>query len=96
MLAANQRSQRTATGQLWALVPNNVVSLLAVLAAIGPSAIQTMRQARRESARWRWMVPALVVGLTLLNSIINNVDNARRNALVMEKLDRLLQSQETP
>jgi hypothetical protein len=28
-----------------------------------------------------------------LNSVINNVDNARRNALVMEKLDRLLESE---
>lgn len=97
MLAADRRSQRTAGGQAAALVPNNILSLLALLVAIGPSAIQTLRQAKGESAatraRRRWMVPVLVIGLTLLNSLMNNVDNARRNALVMEKLDRLLESQ---
>jgi hypothetical protein len=96
MLAADRRSQRTAAGQVAALVPNNLLSMLALLVAIGPSAIQTLRQAHRESTsptRWRWMIPGLVIGLTLLNSVINNVDNARRNALVMEKLDRLLESE---
>ncbi len=97
MLAADRRSQRSAAGQVAALVPNNILSLLALLLAIGPSAIQTLRQAKHESAasraRLRWMIPALVIGLTLLNNLMNNVDNARRNALVMEKLDRLLESQ---
>lgn len=97
LLAADRRSQRTLRGQLAAIVPNNFASVLALLVAIAPSAIQTVRQARRESAasiaRWRWAVPALVIGLTVLNSLMNNVDNARRNTLVMEKLDRLLDSQ---
>jgi hypothetical protein len=55
------------------------------------------RVARRDSAggavRWPWLVPAVIVGLTLFNSTLNNVDNARRNTLVMEKLDRLLEAQ---
>jgi tetratricopeptide (TPR) repeat protein len=96
MLAADRRAQRTATGQVAALVPNNLLSMLALLVAVGPSAIQTLRQAHRESTsptRWRWMIPGLVIGLTLLNSVINNIDNARRNTLVMEKLDRLLESE---
>ena len=95
LLAANQRSQRSATGQIAALVPNNLLSLFALLVAIGPCAIQTLRQAHRESdtpTRWRWLIPGLVIGLTLMNSVINNIDNARRNTLVMEKLDRLLES----
>ncbi len=96
ILAADRRVQRSASGQIAALVPNNVFSMLALLVAIGPSAIQTLRQARRESpgaTPWRWLIPTTVIALTLLNSIINNVDNARRNALVMEKLDRLLESE---
>lgn len=96
MLAADRRKQRTAAGQLTALVPNNVVSLLALLAAIGPAIIQTVRQARSEAANratsWRWMVPSIVIGLTVLNFVINHVDNTRRNALVMDKLDRLLEA----
>jgi hypothetical protein len=96
MLASERRSRGTATGQLSALVPNNLFSVLALLIAIGPSAIQTLRQAKRESASgrfWRWAVPALVIALMLLNGAINNIDNARRNTLVMEKLDRLLESE---
>jgi len=45
------------------------------------------------AAESRWFIPTTVIALTLLNSIINNVDNTRRNALVMEKLDRLLESE---
>jgi hypothetical protein len=97
MLEADRRSQRTLAGQVAALVPNNPFSALALLVAIAPSLIQTLRQGRRDAAsgsvRWPWLVPAVVVGLTLVNSAINNVDNARRNALVMEKLDQLLEAQ---
>lgn len=91
LLVANQRSQRTVVGQLAALVPNNIFSLLALLAAIGPAAIQTVRQARNDSApdRWSRIIPIAIVGLTLVNYLINNVDNARQNERVMEKLENL-------
>jgi hypothetical protein len=96
MLEADRRAQRTVAGQLGALVPNNPWSVLALLLAIAPSAISTLRQARRDWAggtvRWPWLVPAVIIGLTLFNSILNNVDNARRNTLAMEKLDRLLEA----
>ena len=97
LLAADRRSQRTLGGQLAALVPNNLASVLVLLLAMAPSVIQTVRQARRDAAggsvRWPWVIPLVVIGLTLCNSVLNNVDNARRNKLVMDKLDRLLESQ---
>lgn len=97
MLEAERHSRRTVGGQLNALVPNNPWSLLALLVAIAPSVISTMRQARRDAAvgtvRWPWLIPAIIVGLTLFNSVLNNVDNARRSTLVMDKLDRLLEAQ---
>jgi tetratricopeptide (TPR) repeat protein len=96
LLAAERQSRRTIGGQLAAMVPNNLASLLAVMLAIGPAVLQTVRQGRRDAAggtvRWPWLVPVLVITLTLLNNLMNNVDNARRNTLVMEKLDRLLES----
>jgi hypothetical protein len=97
MLAADRRSQRTVAGQVSALVPNNLLSVLALMVAIAPSVIQTVRQAKRDTAsgavRWPWLVPAIVILLTLFNSALNNIDNARRNTLVMDKLDRLLEAQ---
>jgi tetratricopeptide (TPR) repeat protein len=93
MLAADRHRRRTVIGQLAELVPNNLVSLLALLTAIGPSMIQTMSKARGASfadrPRVRWVMPSLIVGLTLLNYLINNVDSARRNRILMDKLDRL-------
>ncbi len=93
MLAADRHRRRTVLGQLTELIPNNLVSLLALLTAIGPSVSQTLSKARGESPshrpRVRWVIPSLIVGLTLLNYLINNVDSARRNRIVMDKLDRL-------
>lgn len=94
LVVADRRSQRTLLGQLARTVPTNVLSLLALLAAIGPSVIQTVRQARKEESgaarQRRWMIPGIIIGLTLLNYVINNIDNARQNAQLMNKLDRLL------
>jgi outer membrane protein assembly factor BamD (BamD/ComL family) len=91
MLAAERHSRRTVLGQLAQFIPNNLASLLVLLTAVGPSVIQTVHKARGESAseRSKWMVPTIVIGLTILNYTINNVDSARRNKLLMEKLDRL-------
>ena len=100
LLAHERRSQRTLVGQLWQLVPNNVLSLLAVLAALGPSVIQTVSRLKTErspeAARSRWLVPMVIIGLTVLNYVINNVDNARRNRTLMEKLDQLTASRVEP
>jgi hypothetical protein len=92
LLAAHQRAERSLAGQLAALVPNNVFSFLVLLIAVGPAVISSVRQARGESGAFpaRWSVPAIVIGLTVLNFVINKVDNGRRDALVMDKLDRLL------
>jgi len=91
MLAAERHSRRTVFGQLAQFVPNNLASLLVLLTAVGPSVIQTVHRARGESAsdRSKWMIPTIVIGLTVLNYTINNVDSARRNRMLMEKLDRL-------
>ena len=92
MLAAERRSRRTATGQLAELVPNNLISLLALVTALGPSLIQTVSKARQSDRTdtWsRWMMPSVIVGLTLLNFLFNNIDSARRNRLLVQKLDRL-------
>jgi len=94
MLAADRRARQSLLGRVTAVIPNNFFSLLALLAAIGPSVIQALRQSHGASEtkrpRQRWLVPALIVGLTLLNYIINDVRSAQQNRLVMEKLDRLL------
>jgi tetratricopeptide (TPR) repeat protein len=92
MLAAEKRSRRTFFGQLKQLVPNNLVSLLALLTALGPTVIQTvakLRESAKSGTRTRWAVPAIVVGLTALNYVMNNVDSGRQNRLLMEKLDHL-------
>ena len=92
MLAAEKRTRRTFFGQLKQLVPNNFASLLALLTALGPSVIQTVtkaREAAKEGLRGRWAVPSVIIGLTLLNYVINNVDSARQNRQLLEKLDRL-------
>ena len=92
MLAAEKRSRHTFLGQLKQLVPNNVVSLVALLTALGPTLIQTvskLRESVKSGVRIRWAMPTLIVGLTALNYVINNVDSARQNQSLMEKLDRL-------
>lgn len=93
MLTAQRRKRRTILGQVAALVPTNLVSVLALLTALGPSIIQTVSKTRQESGsgrpRSRWVMATLVIALTLLNYVINNVDSARRNRVLMEKLDRL-------
>ena len=91
MLTADRHSRRTVFGQLAQFIPNNFASVLLLLTAVGPSVIQTVHKARGESVseRAKWMIPAIIIGLTVLNYTINNVDSARRNKLLMEKLDRL-------
>jgi len=92
MLASDKRSRHTLVGQLKQLIPNNLVSLLALLTALGPTVIQAVsrvRESAQSGVRTRWTVPALVIGLTALNYVINNVDSARQNRLLMEKLDHL-------
>jgi hypothetical protein len=92
MLAAEKRSRHTVLGQLRQLVPNNLVSLLALLTALGPTVIQTvskLRESAKTGLHRRWALPTLIVGLTVLNYVVNNVDSARQNQLLMEKLDRL-------
>lgn len=104
MLAAEQRSRRTVFGQLAQLVPNNLVSLLALFTALGPSVIQTVSKARQQSSntppRSGWMMPVVIIGLTFLNFVVNNVDSSKRNRMLMEKLDRLAavgtQSRQSP
>jgi len=93
MLATEQQSRRTLLGQIAELVPNNVVSFLALSAALGPSVIQVVARARGDAGaqvRLRWVMPAVVVGLTVLNYTLNNIEGARRNRMLMEKLDRLV------
>lgn len=92
MLEAEKRRRRTIFGQLAQLVPNNVVSLLALLTALAPTVIQSVDKVRESApSEWRrrWAMPSLIIGLTLLNYIINNVDSARQNRMLMEKLDSL-------
>lgn len=94
LVTTNRREQRTLLGQLARIVPNNIVSLLALLAAIGPAIIQAVHQASKEGAgaplQRRWMLPGILIGLTLLNYVLNNIDGARRDAQLMAELDRLL------
>jgi hypothetical protein len=91
LVSAERRRQGTVLGQLARTVPTNALSLLALLAAIGPSVIQTVRQTRKETATQRqWMMPGIIIGLTLLNYIINNIDSARRDTQMMDKLDQLI------
>jgi tetratricopeptide (TPR) repeat protein len=95
MLAAEQRSRRTVFGQLAQLVPNNWVSVLALLTALGPTVIQSVTKARESAestARSRWTMPSVIIGLTLLNFVINNVDSAQQTRALMEKLDELASS----
>jgi hypothetical protein len=65
-----------------------VLSLLALVAAIGPASIQAVRQSKTDK-RWRRVLLGIVIGLTLVNYAMNNVDNARKNNQVMEKLEKL-------
>jgi hypothetical protein len=93
MLATEQQSRRTLLGQIAELVPNNIVSFLALIAALGPSVIQVVTRARGDAGapmRLRWVMPTVVVGLTVLNYTLNNIEGARRNRMLMEKLDRLV------
>jgi hypothetical protein len=63
-----------------------------LLIALGPTAIQTvskLRESAKSGVRTRWAMPTLIVGLTALNYVMNNVDRARQNQLLTEKLDRL-------
>lgn len=94
LVAADRRAQRTFLGQLARTVPTNLLSLIALLAAIGPSVIQTLQKASTEESAAthsrRWMVPGVIIGLTLLNYVINNIDSARQNAQLMSKIDQLL------
>ncbi|MBI4516104.1 MAG: tetratricopeptide repeat protein [Deltaproteobacteria bacterium] len=94
MLAADRRRLHTLPGQLAALIPNNLLSLLAVVAALGPSIIQAASKAQANGGegqkRRRWMMPVVIIVLTLLNYAINNIESRQRNAALMEKLDRLV------
>lgn len=93
MLAAERRSQRTFLGQIAATVPTNFLSFLALLTALGPALVQAASKARRRSAnsgtRFAWVIPSVVIGLTLLNYVVNNIDSARRNRMLMEELNQL-------
>ena len=92
MLAADKHSRRTVLGQLAQLIPNNVISLIALLTALGPTVIQTVskvRESAKSATRTGWVMPTVIIGLTLLNYIMNNIDSARQNRILMEKLDRL-------
>ncbi|HUI28384.1 MAG TPA: tetratricopeptide repeat protein [Candidatus Kryptonia bacterium] len=93
MLAARRQALRSVSGQVAQLVPNNFFSLLALLAAVGPSLLQIVVRPKSDFSparrRLRWVQPSLVVGLTFLNYVMNNLDLARRNADLMEKLDEV-------
>jgi hypothetical protein len=56
--------------------------------------IQTLQKASKEESEAathrRWTLPGIIIGLTLLNYVINNLDTARQNAQMMSKIDQLL------
>jgi hypothetical protein len=81
MLAADRTTFRSVSGQLGAFVPNNPFSLFALLLAVGPAALEVISKAKRER---RWLIPTLVLVLTLLNYLVNNWEAFQRNAQLME------------
>ncbi len=89
MLAADRSSLWTVVGQLRKMVPNNILSLLAVLAAVGPAALQIFEKAGDSGSNRRRLVPVLILVLTLLNYFVNNFQSDRQNKRLMAKLDRL-------
>lgn len=50
------------------------------------AALEGSNAARR---RTRWIVPAVVIGLTFLNYVVNNVQSTRRDSFLMEEFNRL-------
>jgi hypothetical protein len=86
MLAADRTTFRSVSGQLGALVPNNPFSFFALLLAVGPAALELISKAKREQ---RWLIPTLVLALTLLNYVVNNCETFQKNAQLMEKFVRL-------
>ncbi len=93
MLVAEHHWLWTFPGQVAALVPNNFLSFVVIMAALGPAAITFILSIRTEGNRKdRWVLPTLALGLTLLNYGINNLQAARHNAALMKKLDRLMGS----
>jgi len=91
MLVAEKDARRTVTGQIAELVPNNFLSFLVLLTALAPSIIQAVSKAREDrGGSRRWVMPGVIIGLTIVNYTINNVDSARRNRDLMERIDRIL------
>jgi hypothetical protein len=86
MLAADRNTFRTLPGQLSNLVPNNPLSFIVLLAAVGPVVIDWVSRAKRER---RWLLPSIVIALTLLNYAINNFEAIQKNTQLMERFVRL-------
>jgi tetratricopeptide (TPR) repeat protein len=85
-LAGKRHAFWTLSGQASSMIPNNPFSFVILLIAVGPVVIDWVGRAKRER---RWLLPSIVIALTLLNYVINNFEAIQRNAQLVERFVRL-------